>query len=152
MKTEEKLKMLRECSDFSSEEKLMRFDNILSTIDVDEDFSIFPELFMFFSDDCYDDCVMFALIHTVESLETKKYIQLLLKNIEKIFERSNYWAKVLITRIMNDKGGGNLLTENLVLGNKDVLLRIFDSILEDEAYDNNQKQIAFCLKAKLTKE
>jgi len=147
MNMRSKLKILRECFDFSSPQKVDRFEEILFSIKTDKqkDLSILPELYEFFSDEI-DDYIIFALIHTVESFPEPKSTQCFLENIEKIYSRSEEWTTVLFLRIINNEKSLKILKDNLHFGNKETLLKIICNILRDKYCNEKQRKIASELK------
>lgn len=147
MNGKNKVKLLRECFDFSSPQKLDRFEEILFSIKTgkQKDLSILPELYEFFSDEV-DDYIIFALIHTVESFPEPESTQCFLGNIEKIYNRSAEWTTVLFLRIINNEKSLKILKDNQHFGNKETLIKITDNILQDKYCNEKQREIAFRLK------
>ncbi len=144
MDTESKLKILKECSDFSSEEKIDRFEDVLFSIKKDDskDFSLLPELFALFSDKV-DDYVMFSLVHTVESFPDPEYVCCFLENIDKIYKKSEYWANILFIRIINEESSLNCMKKNLTrMKDCSILLILIHQVLVDKYSNHKQKQIA----------
>ena len=97
----EKLKEISQ--DYSSDNYVADFEDVLAEIHELHDVDSIPLLINFFDDNCEYDELMFSIIHTIEDFRDEIYVEKIIGKLEDFYRNAPRWASIVHMRILNSR-------------------------------------------------
>ena len=115
-----------------TKEDISEFEEILSHYHGRSDEITLVELLSLFTDKCPYYEVMWGLVHLVEIWPKNVYVVAVIKSLNKKIGEASFWMDCLCSSMFNDESYFKIFKENLKLGDKKSLLKLFE-IMEKES-------------------